>query len=185
MASNTDICNSALMLLGHTLITSMTDGSRAATICNQRLSYVIDEVLRAFTWNCATARSEALAESSTAPSFGYDYKYALPSDCLRVLSMQEEDYKFKIEGRYLLTDESSAMILYIKRIASTEMDSLLLGAVAARLAADIAMPLTNSSSLAEGAWKIYQIKLDEAQTVDSFEGSVPQLEADSWVNARL
>ncbi len=183
-ASATQVANNALMLLGNNLITSMSDNSKAAKLCSQFYQQTIDAVLRAYTWNAATTRSAQLAASSSTPSFGFAYAYPLPADCLRVLSMQDETYKFRVENGYLLTDESEAYVQYIKRIAAGSMDSLLVDAVSARLAATIAFPLTNSSGAAESMWKLYQVKLDEAQTVDAFEGTAPQMASDDWVNSR-
>ena len=39
-----------------------------------------------------------LAQLSTAPTYGFAHQYALPTNpfCLRVLEMEEKDYKFKI-----------------------------------------------------------------------------------------
>lgn len=179
-----DIANDALMLLGNNSISSLSGTSEAAKLCNQFYQRAVDATLRAYTWNCATTRSAQLSASSTSPSFGFDYKYALPADCLRVLSMQDESYVFKVENGYLMTDEAEAYILYIKRIAAGDMDSLLAETVAARLAATIAFALTNSPSIAEAMWKLYKDKLDEAQTVDAFEGSTTQMASDDWINSR-
>ena len=185
MASSIDLCNSALTLLGQPTITSLSANSRAAKLVNQRYQYIIDAVLRAYPWNCAIER-KSLSADSTAPTFGYDYRYALPTSpyCLKVIEMEEKDMVFKIEGRYLLTDESSAKILYIARIAVGTFDSLLFEAVAARIAADIAFPLTNSTSMAQNAMQAYQFKINEAQDIDAQEGTSEEIYAEDWINAR-
>lgn len=170
-ATDLVLINNALTLLGHDTLADLTGTDKATTICVQHYQQVVDAVLRAYPWNCAMTRSSELTAESTAPSFGYDYKYALPDDCLRVLQMQELDYKFKVEGGYLLTDEESAYILYIARISPASMDALLKGAISAALAATIAFPLTNSSAAAKQMWDLYQAKLDEARTTDAFEGT--------------
>jgi hypothetical protein len=185
MASTIDLCNSALTLLGQPTISSLSDNNRIAKLANQRYYYCIDAALRAHPWKCALERKDLVADS-TAPAFGYDYRFALPTLpwCLRALEMQDKDYIFKIEGRYLLTDESEASIKYIARIAVGSMDSLLFEAVAARIAADLAFPLTNSTSLADQAWRAYKDKLNEAQDIDSQEGSSDEIEAYTWLNSR-
>jgi len=170
-ATDLVLINNALTLLGHDTLANLTGTDKATTICVQHYQQVVDAVLRAYQWNCAMTRSSELTAESTAPSFGYDYKYALPDGCLRVISMNELDYKFKIEGSYLLTNEASAYILYIARISPASMDSLLKDTISARLAATIAFPLTNSSAAAKQMWDLYLAKLDEARTVDAFEGT--------------
>lgn len=185
MGSSIDLCNSALTLLGQPTITSLSTNSRAAKLVNQRYQYIIDAVLRAYPWNCAIERKSLVADS-TAPAFGFDYRFALPTSpyCLKVIEMEEKDMIFKVEGRYLLTDESSAKISYIARIAVGNFDSLLFEAVAARIAADIAFPLTNSNSMAQQAWSGYQLKIQEAQDTDAQEGTSEEIYADDWLNAR-
>jgi hypothetical protein len=184
-ASAIDLCNSALTLLGQPTIVSLTANLRSARLVNQRYPYCIDATLRAYPWNCALERATLTADG-TAPDHGFALRYALPTYpyCLRVLSMQDTDCVFKIEGRYLLTDEPEARILYVARIPVGSLDALLFEAAVARLAADIAYPLTNSNSMADQAWKAYKDKLMEAQDIDAQEGSSDQTEADDWLLSR-
>jgi hypothetical protein len=189
-ATDLVLCNNALVLVGHDTLADMTGTDRATLLLAQFYQQTVDEVLRAYTWNCATVRSAALT-AGTTPTFGYDYKYILPTGCLRVLKMSEEDYTFKVEGAdvsspagYLVTDEGTAQITYINRISPAYMDPLLKAAISARLAAQIAFPLTNSTTIAEGMWKLYQAKIDEAQSIDAFEGTPENVSADELADVR-
>lgn len=185
MASEIDVCNGALTLLGHDLITSLTENKRSAKLCNQAYASNVDAVIRAYPWNCATFRT-SLAQLTEVPTFGFDHQYGLPSNpyCLRVLQMSEKDMIFKVEGRKLLTDEPTASIIYLGRIGVGEMDSLFISTLSARIAADIALALTNSNSITTAMYQIYKDKLEEAQQIDAQEGSADVIEADSWINAR-
>lgn len=172
-------------------ITSLTEDTEAARKCALIIDDVIDEVLRAYNWNCATARAD-LSRSSTVPAFGYAYKYALPAGpdpayCLRVIGIEDEDEfsDYRVEGRYLLTDETSCSILYIKRIEDVnELDTLCKSAVAARLAAEIAFAMTNSNTLQEAMWQLYAGKLQEAQEIDAQEGTAGKFQSESWIDER-
>ena len=44
MASDVDICNSALNMVGASNIISLTEDSRAARLCNQRFEFIRDSV---------------------------------------------------------------------------------------------------------------------------------------------
>lgn len=184
MASQVDICNLALTAIGHKTIANIEEQTEAARKCKVYYQPVVDETLRAYNWNCATARAW-LAQETDTPVFGFAFQYALPADCLRVLQLERLDLKFKVEGRKLLTNESTAKILYIKRIGAGEMDPLLVGAVAARLAAELAYALSNNRSLAELMLKVYEQKKLEAGCIDAQEGTPDEIEVDSWLNARL
>lgn len=184
MASQVDICNQALTAIGHKTIANIDEQNEAARKCKVYYQQAVDATLRAYNWNCAMARAE-LAQETATPTFGFSYQYALPADCLRVLQLERLDLKFKVEGRKLLTNESSAKILYIKRIGAGELDPLLVDAVAARLAAELAYALSNNRSLAELMMEIYERKKTEAACIDAQEGTPDELEVDSWLNARL
>ena len=184
MASQVDICNLALTAIGHKTIANLDEQNEAARKCKVYYQQAVDATLRAYNWNCAMARAE-LAQETATPAFGYAYQYALPQECLRVLQLERLTLKFKVEGKKLLTNEGTAKILYIKRIGAGEMDPLLVDAVAARLAAELAYALSNNRSLAELMMEAYEKKKAEAGCIDAQEGTPDDLEVDSWLNARL
>jgi|GEM_PF-90248 len=183
------LCNQSLLMLGQKSIISMTEEGEAARLCNGRYVYNRDATIRSYPWNCAIART-SLAQSASAPSWKYDYKYALPTDpyCLRVLSMEEQEesgYKWKVEGRFILTDAATCYIEYLKRITDVnEMDMLLREAIATRLAADICYALTGSSTQQERLWILFEQKLRQAKSIDAQEGTPESLTTDTFLNAR-
>lgn len=189
-ASIVGLVNQALFILGQKSIISMTEDNEAARLCNGRYGYIRDATIRAYPWNCAMTR-ETLARSGTAPTWKFDYKFALPTDpyCLRVLSMEEHEesgYVWKIEGRWLFTDSTTANILYLKRVTDVnEMDLLLREAIAARLAADICYALTGSSKQQDKMWLLYEQKVRRAKSVDAQEGIPDETTHDTFIDARI
>jgi hypothetical protein len=154
MASVVGICNIALSNIGDEKISSLTDNNDRARACNLRYEDTRDAVLRAHPWNAATTRVE-LAASTDTPVWGFTYKYALPSDCLRVLDVYDYTVPFSIEGRFLLTDNSTAKLKYIARITDPNVyDILLQQAIGIRLAAEIAEALTGRTELKQ---EMYQM----------------------------
>lgn len=185
MPSVVDICNRALILIGADTIMSLTEDTEVARYCNAVYEQIRDEVLRAHVWNCCLARA-SLPRLSESPAWGYSYQYQLPSDCLRVVRFEDLDTDYKIEGRKLLTNASSAKILYIKRETDpNQYDPLLIGCIAARLAAELAYPIANSADLAKQMWALYERKLAEAKAVDGGEGKPEEFEVDEWLESRL
>ena len=185
MPSEVDISSSALTKLGAAPITSFDDGTDRANLCRDYYPNVRDAVLRAYPWNCAVQRI-ALALDASAPLFGYDYKFALPTIpyCLRVLET-EDDVEYKIEGRFLLCDETSINIKFIARITDPGLfDSLLVEAIQARLAAELAYPITGSPTLAVEMWKLYAEKLREARGIDGQEGEADYWESNALIEVR-
>lgn len=194
MASDVDIINSGLNMIGATNITSRTEDSKAARVTNQRYDFVRDAVFRSHPWGCLVKRQE-LAADTTDPIMEFDNAYQLPADCLRVLRDQYHDTVFRVEGRRIVTDESSIKIIYIARITDpNEYDALLMECISARLAADCAFALTASRTLAADMFALYEAKLSEARFINATEGTPGgrdavtepgSLIADTFINARF
>jgi len=191
MATEVSICSNALRRLGDDPITSLTDDTERARLCNALYQDSRDLVLRSHPWNFAITRA-SLAQLSDTPAYGYNYMYALPTDpyCLRVLEMEYADFIFKIEndatnGRVLVTDESTAKILYIARITNpTLFDSMFVETLTSKLAADLAYPITGSVQLQGQMEKMYRDKLSEARSVDGMEGFVDDLVSTTFTDFR-
>jgi len=66
MASNVDIANNALSILGGSTISSLTEDSKNARVCSQRFENVRNRIFRAHPWNCLIKRVQ-LAQNTTAP----------------------------------------------------------------------------------------------------------------------
>jgi len=184
-------------LLGAATITSLTENSKEARLCNRRYETVRDHVLRAHPWNCAITR-KTLAKDTDAPAFGFNSQFTLPTDpyCLRVLSFwnsnvdnelaaYDSNVMFKVEGRKVLTNESTCKITYIARLTDSEQfDTLLSSAIAHRLAGETAYAITGSNNLSQGILALYESRLKEARTMDAMEGYPDQIQADDFLNVR-
>ena len=172
MPSMVEICNLALMSLGSDSITSIDDATTRAKLCKAYYPVTRDAVLRAYPWHCART-SQALALLAAAPTHeDWASQFTLPSDpyCLWVPKFLNEDLIYEINGRTLLTDETTVTINYIYQLTNTgQFDSLLVEALSARLAHNLAYPLTGVASTAELMWKLYMVKLTEARTQDGME----------------
>ena len=198
MASIVDICNEAMDLLGANIITSLTENSKEARLCNRRFETVRDAVLRSHPWNIAITRA-SLAKDSDAPAFGFASQFTLPTDpyCLRVISFwnssvdnevaaYDSNVMFKIEGRKVLSNEGSCSITYIARVTDTEQyDSLLSSAIAHKLASEVAYAVTGSNSVSQAMQGLYELRLREAKSVDAMEGYPEQPQADEYINIRF
>ena len=193
MASTVDICNGALNQLGATTILSLTEDSKNARLCNSRYTQVRDAVFRSHPWNCLQERIE-LAQSTTTPAWGYSFKYDLPGDCLRLLRILDYDSDHKVEGRSILSNNSSMKILYISRVTDpNQYDENLRETLSAALAADIAYAITSNNTTQQNMLALYQEKLRDARFVDSTEGynttqedgMADVIDAGTFINSRF
>ena len=191
MADAVSICNLALQRLGAKAISSLTEDTTAGRACNRVYTHARDSELRSHTWNFARERVQVAADS-TDPIFGYAKKYAIPSDCLRILPTNgtqgtpvQDDWQ--IEERFILTDDTAPIdLVYIKRITDENtFDVLFIELLVARIAMDIAETVTQSNTKKDNARLHYKEVQKEARRVNAFERPPQDLPTDAWVNARL
>jgi hypothetical protein len=193
VTSEVDICNIGLSRLGNGLqISSLTENIKAARLCNLNYTTIRDAALRAHPWNFAIRRA-VLAQDATAPAFEFSYRYALPDEpayCLKIIrtSMEADGYPddYRIEGRFLLSNEGSVSIEYIARITDVaQYDSQFVDVLAQMIAAELCAPLTENATMTKMLWDIYKAKLPESRTSDAQEGTPRSFIADAWISARI
>ncbi len=189
MASEVSICNVALSRINAAPITSLTDGSRQATLCHDLFPALRDELLRVHTWNFAVARV-LLARREVAPVFGWSYAYQLPADFIRVVSVHGEESgrsvaSYRVEGDALLSDDPALYLRYIKRVTDTNiMTPDFRRALSLWLAADLALGLGNSRTLRGALLDEYRAALQAARSADAIEDTPLEEPDPSWVTAR-
>lgn len=186
MVSTVTIVNQALFDLGQKAISSLSDNRKSARLAAGRYPTLRDEVLRSHPWNCAERRV-ALAAETTAPVFGPANSFVRLPDDLRVLEVEGGDAeKWRVEGRRIVTDLAAPLnVRYIARITDpNDFDTMLVSALAARLAWALAMPLTMKRTMAEQMKKDYEDLLVAARGVDGKEGSTRKAKADEWLESR-
>lgn len=186
MASITEISNMALTELGAEPISDIAEGRRNSKICEVRYPDIRDAVLRAHPWSCAKRLFELA--SSGAPAYGFAFQYLMPTDpyCLRVLGLAEPRTPWKPMGRLILTDAPAPLRgTYVARIGEEDMDALLVQAIAMRLGAAIAYRLTNSQTQVERMFKLYELALREARSINAQEGLDEEDESSDFLAARL
>jgi len=184
MPSRVQVCCMALGMVGAEVIESLTADTEAARKSNLYLDQVIEEVLRAYPWNCAKVRV-SLAQEVTTPAFGFAYIYSLPADCVKVLKTEYTDIAYKILRGKLYTDEDTMVVEYTARIDVNEMDGLCRSAVIAKLASYLAFSIGNSTSLREELEGIYEKALLKAAISDSQEGIPDDVDVSDFLESRF
>lgn len=187
--SETDLCNSALIKLGADPITELgVDTSKQGVLCSNRYPYIRDEVLTNHPWNFAKKRA-SLAPSATTPfNYKYTYGFQVPNDLLKLLGNDlDEDDSWVYEGGYICCYATTLNILYIfQQTDTTRYDALAASAIAWRLAAELAYPLVQSTTLAKTCMDAYLATMKDARSKNAQErGSLQQVVADSWSQARV
>lgn len=199
MTSQVSIINKGLIVLGEQTIISVDDQNERARIMKSIYEMTRDAELRKNRWSFAMKRA-SLSALSTAPEWGYDYQYQLPSDCIRLDMIkdsyvvpnidnyrQQEDLQYTVEGRRILTSMAAPLpIRYIYRVTDTnEFDALFCESFARKLAFDACEKITQSTQKKQMVWNEYMQALRDAVKVGAIEKPPVALPDDSWMMGRL
>ena len=168
-----EVCNLALGWIGSELITSINDAATPAHLLKANWGPTRDVVLESREWSFAVKRT-VLAADSIAPAFGWERRFPIPSNVLRVLRCVDaygEQVDWQREGAFIVSDEATIFMVALVRVETTaDLPASFAHALAARLAADLAVPVAQSETLQMNMWKLYGAKLKEAATLDSMQG---------------
>lgn len=205
MASEVDIVNRALSMLGEARITSLDDNNKPARAMKARYALLRDAELSAYPWRFAVKRVQ-LAASTDTPAWGYSTIYDRPTDDLRPIKVggayvtanqigvfyessgvhtDQNPYEI-IEGRIHTNLSAPLDYEYVSKVTDAgAFDPLFVEALAARLAEDAAEELTQSNSKKEYAAGKYRKVLSEARRVNSLYRPPRRKEAGRWMASRI
>lgn len=195
MPSEVDLLNDSLSQIGSGPIVSIDDGSVSANHCARLYPALRDALIRSHHWNWAMTRVE-LAQDATPPVTEFAFSYTLPADCLKVVEFAGADldtstsiplfdshgaFQYKIEGRKLLTNYGTALVVYLARVTNPDAwDPLFYQVVATWLASKLASAITKDDrKSSELLNKAVSVLMPLAMAVDGQEGSVQPMISDS------
>jgi len=135
-------------------------------------------------WTAYTSGGSCIRKESN-PAYSSGYTYDLPSDCLKLLSVSG-GAKYEIMGvgsnRRLLTTTPGAILTYnMLEETTTNMLTRFVNAMAWRLAAELAVPLTKKGAKQEWAMNMYAYTLGKTATVDARNDNMVLDTTDSWL----
>ena len=185
MASVIDLCNKALDKLGQGAITSLSDNTKSARICDRNWPLVRDQVLRDHPWNFAVKRA-VLASSETAPAWGFSAQFPLPSDCLRLIEVRDlSTGEYQVEDGHIHANATVPYTRPLKRAPGPPVCAgLCVDTAATRLAAEMCEAFTQSTQKKQALFEEYSDSITRAKRVDAQENPPVGFEEDEWVLAR-
>lgn len=191
--SKAEICNLAISWLGGNHIFSIDDDqSMEARLCRANYDMSRTAVLEEREWTFAIERKR-LTPLVEAPEFGYSYAFQEPSDSQKILGVYDTTYTGKrlrpipyvIEGNRIFANQSEINIRYTVDLTNTKRFSALFDqALAAHIAANIAVALTEDAGMQERMNLVYEMKLEKAISSDSLQGSNEKLEISQQEQSR-
>jgi hypothetical protein len=157
MASNdTDItiCSDALVLLGAQPITSLTDGSDPADVCNRLYPDLKNHLLTVYPWSWSLKKVQ-LSKNATDPVNEWDNAFDLPNDIIGSViavfdssssGIRPRRYGWEIYGTQLFTNLDTIYIDYQATVVEASMPEYFIRFLRVALAAEIAIPITDQAT---------------------------------------
>ena len=165
-----DICSMALLKLGASSIESFDESSAEAEFASRLYGVTRDALMVSHPWNF-TLREAGLERDDGEPEGGFACAFRLPPDFLRSLSAghpgRGRGLIFRISGSRLLCDAERVSLTYQRRVDPGLFPPHFLQALVARLAAELCIPVTESTSRAQALQSLAQAELRHARLIDS------------------
>lgn len=176
ITTTVELANHALTAIGADRIATLTEASESARAVNLFWEQARDVVLRAFPFSVAVRRAELAAVADDSLS-NYDYKFAYPANCLRLVELYDstgdelvslEDYVR--EGGYIRCDSETVQAKYItNNIDVADMPDYLSIAIAYKLAGMIAFRLTAGMNIKGMVDQEYARAMAEAKIAEGWQ----------------
>jgi len=186
------ICNHAIALCGSTdFIQSLTDNSVSARRCNQFFLPSVERILAEHDWSSATTIA-TLAQNTSGPIAEYQFNYALPFDCVKVVQVFFDDSgycpytRWKVRGRNLQTDLDSVFLEYVQFPEDyRDLDILLTTAIAYEVGAMLAPTLIKNPEIYAILNSAKEKACAKARAMDTMQDKELYTENDGWGDQRL
>lgn len=199
-----DIQNRALAKLGQPPLRSVSDNNAAARFMLANYDMIRRAELRVNFWNFAMKRVDLTYSvdsggTAIAPTFGFQYIYPLPADCVRIAYVNDifngldlaeyrnaDDSEYKVEGKTIVTDFSSPLQLrYVADIDDTNLfDDYFVEAFAWRLAAEGCETITQSLAKSQKMESGYAMAIRIAKSAGCMENPPQSMPDNTWIMSR-
>lgn len=185
MVSKVQICNRALLQIGHTRqITSFEEDCTEAKVCKALYEETKKATLRDYPWHFALKLKKAVRVAET-PLFKWNYAYQKPDDLLRLFRTYPRTVDFAIVGDKIMSNVEPFQYVGIFNVSEDLFDASFVEALSLKLAAELAIPVASSSTLHETFYNAYQRFIKDARTTAAYEQSGQTVDVFGFLEARL
>ena len=186
-----DICSTALVMIGANTITSFSDNSTEANVCNIVYEDILKSSLTRHRWRFATEEKQ-LSLLTAEPTGRYAYAYQLPTspELLQLITLTVNDMVIPYEryGDKVFLDNygstSTVICDYIYRADEGEFPPHFILALEYTLASLFAGSIARDSGMIKQFADMAERQYLIAKNVDSAERTTKQLDQSRFINLR-
>lgn len=182
------VCSRASILMGGSPITSFTDGSAEADVCDAMYEDLASSSLTNSRWGFATNQA-VLNRLATAPTGRYDSAYQLPAGTLTVNAVTVNDYPIGFDTYgdkvYCNASDTSELVAdYIFRATEDTWPSYFTIAVEYAMAGVLAVSVARDASLAQMMDQKAALFMAQARSRDSQRQTTKRLDTSRFIAQR-
>ena len=186
-----DICSTALVMIGANTITSFSDDSTEANVCNTVYEDIVKSSLTRHRWRFATEQQQ-LSLLTATPTGRYAYAYQLPTnpELLQLITLTVNDFVIPYEryGDKVYLDNygstSSVICEYVYRADESEFPPHFILALQYQLASLFAGSIARDSGMIKQFSDMAERQYLIAKNVDSAERTTKTLDVTRFSNLR-
>lgn len=187
MATNVSICSNALLSLSAKSFNSFSDPGDHVEMCANLFPSIRDSVIRDHTWKCCTKRV-LLSPLNTKPAFDFAYQFQLPGDWERNVQIGTKENKipYRMEGMRILANVEALPLVYVFRneIPGT-WTSNMVRVMEIAMAAELAYPVTTSTTVAQLKQQQYANALKIAKAIDGQDDPPEEFDEGQFAESRF
>jgi hypothetical protein len=195
MASKLSLYNAALAHLGPTRLASLDEERPDRHELDEVWDATKQAMLERGIWFFATRAIEWHADTDVVTTFGAQYAFSFPDDYVRMRSLgidetqEVEDWSYKREGQYYLSDYETLYLSYISNDPAfggdpSNYSQLYADAFAADLAHRCALPVTRDGQDKDKLYLKFEALLTRAKRIEAVDERTKFKPLSSWVRAR-
>ncbi|MDR0484456.1 MAG: hypothetical protein LBH40_04200 [Alphaproteobacteria bacterium] len=187
--SDIKVCNRALSFLKLNHINSLEETTAEAIQCKFLYDMVKAEVLSSNIWKVClkTIVLSNFYNKDSLKKNSYQYEFALPSDCLRILNV-DNNSDYLRQGNTLYANSSSVQLTYLANIDVENLPLNLVYLIVLKLALELSFNFSVENTLQKELRELYEIELRKNSNLDAKEGSEvfdnQSLFSSSWLDSR-
>jgi len=185
-ATDVEICSMSLLKLGASPIASFDDETVEAELARSLYEPIVQALLVAHPWAFSLTVS-GLVEAAEQPARGFRYAYLLPNGLLRTIAASGSTGRnsvYRVMGDRLFSDDKELSLTYQQRPETSLFPPHFVQALAAKLAAELCLPLTESSTRAEVLQRVANAEVKLARLVDSQQSTARAVEDYTLIGVR-
>ena len=183
-----ELCATALLKIGAQPIASFADESVEAECARRLHPLTRNALLSAHPWSFTLAQTELTPEPA-APVADFAHSFALPADHLGTVSVgagrRGRGLVYRVQGGRILCDAGTITLTYQRIVDEAELPAFFVQLLVTHLAAELCVPLTESTGRAMELFRLAEAELRLARLIDSQQGTPQRVDDFTLIAARL